>query len=343
MKKLYTLLFSIVAVSASAQMPTMFGTDAEDGQIYQEYTLIDHGAVSSVRFMAQNAIAEGDAEWNFFTGNYDPTWRPYLADDTLSGYNAVIDPSVESASARFNSAAGLGTGQPGRMPAVQAGYYYTAIIQNGTGDNFMSIVETDFAPVAIDTIIVSPENPTVQDDILITVQLDQAMMLSPGEHVFIRASVDGYATSFFFEITNFTNGVGTYTVPAGTVPAGTTVSHYGLVTNQSTPDATTIDYFTLFFENLGGTNYEFTVSGTTVGVEDAVLEYGITQANGQISVKNTADLKTIELISIDGKVVANTSVVGNSSTLNVANLRSGIYVLNLYGDVEMSSVKLFID
>ena len=71
MKKLYTFCLSLLAVSAIAQ-PTMFGTDAEDGQVYQEYTLINHGEVSSVRFMAQNDIPASVAEWQFFTGNYDP-------------------------------------------------------------------------------------------------------------------------------------------------------------------------------------------------------------------------------------------------------------------------------
>jgi hypothetical protein len=168
------------------------------------------------------------------------------------------------------------------------------------------------------------------------------MMLSPGEHVFIRASVDGYVNSFFFEITNFTNGVGTYTVPAGTILAGTTVSHYGLVTNQAFPDAATIDYFTLFFENLGGANYEFTVSAVT-GVEDVKAEYGIIQNNNTITVKNTDGVQTIELISIDGKRVASTSVVGGATSIQTENLPSGIYILNLIGRDEAQSVKLYVD
>ena len=329
----------LIATTGFAQVPTNLGTNAEDGILYQTYNLIDHGAVSSVRFQAQNAIAEGDGNWEFYTGDYMNNWRPYAADDTLSGFNMMIDPSLETASARYNSNYG---GATGKLPAIQAGYYYTAIVQTGTGDNFMSIVETDFAPVAIDTIIVSPENPTVADNITITVELDGAMMLSPGEHVFIRASVDGYVNSFFFEITNFSNGVGTYTVPAGTVPAGTTVSHYGLVTNQAVPDAATIDYFTLFFENLGGANYEFTVSAVT-GVEDVKAEYGIIQNNNTITVKNTNGVQAIELISIDGKRVASTSVVGGATSIQTENLPSGIYILNLIGRDDAQSVKLYVD
>lgn len=340
MKKLYTIFIGLMTVSAVAQVPTNFGSNAEDGIIYQTYNLIDHGVVSSVRFQAQNSIPEGQGTWEFYTGNYNPVWRPYLPDDTLSGFDAIIDPSIETASARFNT--NPPGGATGLLPAIQAGYYYTAIVQTGTGDNFMSIVETDFAPVAIDTIIVSPENPTVADNITVTVELDGAMMLSPGEHVFIRASVDGYVNSFFFEITNFTNGVGTYTVPAGTILAGTTVSHYGLVTNQAFPDAATIDYFTLFFENLGGANYEFTVSAVT-GVEDVKAEYGIIQNNNTITVKNTDGVQAIELISIDGKRVASTSVAGGATSIQTENLPSGIYILNLIGRDDAQSVKLYVD
>lgn len=339
MKKLSTLFFSLLTVAAVAQVPTNFGSNAEDGILYQTYNLIDHGTVSSVRFQAQNAIAEGDGTWEFYTGDYMNNWRPYTADDTLSGFDAIIDPSAETASARYNSNYG---GETGKLPAVQAGYYYTAIVQTGAGDNFMSIIETDFSPVAIDTIIVSPENPTVQDNITITVQLDGAMMLSQGEHVFIRASADGYVSSFFFEITNFSNGVGTYTVPAGTIPAGTTINHYGLVTEESVPDAATIDYFTLFFANNGGNNFEFTVSAVT-GIEDVEAEYGIIQSNKSIAVRNTDGIQTIELISIDGKLAANTAVTGGSTSISTEGLAKGVYVLNLIGREKVESLKLFVD
>jgi hypothetical protein len=341
MKTLFTFCISVLTLTAFAQVPTNFGTDAEDGILYQEYNLIDHGAVSSVRFQAQNAIPAGDAEWSFFTGNYDPTWRPYTADDTLSGFNSIIDPSVESASARYNS--GLGIGEPGRLPEIQAGYFYTAIIENGTGNNSMSIVETDFAPVAIDTIIISPENPLFQDDITITVELDGAMMLSPGEHVFVRASLDGYLSSFFFEISNFSNGVGTGVIPGGTIPYSTVVSYYGLVTNQSTPDPTTVDYFTLFFENLGGLNYEFETFDVTVGIEDVAEQYGIIVRENVIEVRNTEDVQSIELVSLDGRVITTVAANGSgAASINTTELSAGTYIINLISATERASAKVFV-
>lgn len=340
MKTLYTLGLILITGVAFSQVPTNFGSDAEDGITYQQYNLIDHGTVSSVRFMAQNAVTEGVAKWEFFTGNYEHNWRPYTADDTLSAYNTFIDPSIETASARYNSSFGGGTG---RLPAVQAGYYYTAIVGNSaTADNFMSIVETDFEPVAIDTVYITPTNPTTADDIVFTVELDGALSLSPGEYVYLRSSVDGYATSQFADVNNFSNGVGTFTVPGGTIPAGTTINYYALVTNVGSPESVNIDYFTLFFGNNGGNNYEFTVSAVT-GIEDLKAEYGIAQANELITVKNTDDLQAIELVSIDGKVVSSIAVNGGIQTLSTTGFTKGVYVLNLILADRVQSVKLFID
>ncbi len=338
MKTLFTFCISLLTVSAFAQVPTNFGSNAEDGITYQTYNLIDHGAVSSVRFMAQNSIAEGDGTWEFYTDNYNFTWRPYFADDTLSAFDAVIDPTVETASARYNA----NGGQTGKLPAVQAGYYYTAIVQDGGGDNFMSIIETDFDPVVIDTVYNTPTEPTELDGITITVELDGALDLSVGEHVFIRASFDGYASSIFTEVTNFSNGVGSIFLPAGTVPAGTTINYYALVTEESSLDNETVDYFTLFFGNNSGNNYEFTVSSVT-GVEDVAVEYGLTQTNETITLTKTDNLNTVELVSLNGSTVATRSVNGGAVTISTQGLTTGIYMLRLAGADSVQSMKVRID
>jgi hypothetical protein len=338
MKKLYTFCLGLLTVSAVAQVPTNLGSNAEDGFTYVNYPLIDHGVVSSYRFMAQNSIPAGDGTWEFFTDNYNFSWRPYFADDTLSSYNAIIDPAVETASARYNA----NGGQTGKLPAVQAGYYYTAIVQDGGGDNLMSIIETDFNPVTINTIDHSPADPLVTDNITITVTLLNALTLSAGEHVFVRASVDGYTSSIFTEITNFSNGTGSITIPAGTIPTGTTVNYYVLVTAEASPVHETIDYFTLFFGNNSGSNYEFTVSQVT-GIEDAISEFGIVNSNGNIRIANTSGLNRIELIGLDGKMVVSQAVNGAIVNLNTETLAKGVHALNLIGADVRSSVKLFID
>ncbi|MCF8277724.1 MAG: T9SS type A sorting domain-containing protein [Flavobacteriales bacterium] len=342
MKKIYSFCLVLMAASGFAQVPTNFGSNAEDGISYQTYNLIDHGVVSSVRFQAQNAIQAGDGTWEFFTGNYDPVWRPYSANDTLSSFNAIIDPTLETASARLNTQA-LGGGATGLLPAIQAGYYYTTIIQDGGGDNFMSIIETAFSPVAIDTVYNSPTSPTEADNVTVTVELANALVLSPGEHLFIRSSVDGYSSSNFLEVTNFANGVGTVTVPAGVIPAGTTVSYYALVTEETNPVAETIDYFTLFFGNNSGNNYEFTVSAVTA-IEDVTTEFGIARTLDGIIIQNAAELKSVELVSVDGKQVYAQTVNGQSQISIAANhLPTGIYVLKLSCADFQKSTKIMVD
>ena len=343
MKTLFTLGLILISGLAFSQVPTNFGSNAEDGITYQTYNLIDHGSVSSVRFQAQNEIAEGDGTWEFYTDNYNQTWRPYDLEDTLIGYDTFVDPIVETSSARYNSF--LGGGETGKLPAVQAGYYYTAIVgNNATADNFMSIIETDFNPVVIDTVYNTPTEPTEIDEITITVELYGSLTLNPGEHLFIRAAVNADFTisPAFLEVTNFSNGVGTVTIPAGQISAGITSHYYALVTEEASPVHETIDYFTLFFGNNGGNNYEFTVSSVT-GIEDVNADFGIVQANGTITVKNTTDLNAIELISIDGRVVAISFVNGGVASLQTTELTKGIYVLNLIGNDKSQSVKLFVD
>ena len=325
-----------------AQVPTNFGTNAEDGIIYQTYNLIDHGVVSSVRFQAQNTVPEGQGTWEFFTGSYDPVWRPYAANDTLSAFNTLIDPALESASARFNTQAG-GGGAIGLLPAVQAGYYYTAIVQTGTADNFMSIVETDFQPVAIDTVYITPANPTLADDVTFTVELDGFNSLSPGEHVFIRASPDFSIQSSYVEVTNFSNGTGTAIVSAGSIPAGIPIQYYALVTAEADPEAVDdIDYFTLYFANNSGANFQFTVSSVT-GIEDVIADFGVVQTNGTISVRNASELTALELISMDGKVVYSEATSGSLAQINTTGMTKGVYVLNLLGNDNKYQTKLFID
>lgn len=339
MKKLYTFGLFLLAGTTMAQLPTNFGSNAADGINYATYNLINHGVVSSVRFQAQNSIAEGDGTWEFYTGDYMNNWRPYTADDTLSGFDAVIDPAIETASARYNSNYG---GQTGKLPAIQAGYYYTCIIEDNAGDSKMSIIETDFNPVQISDITQIPTDPTTADDIVITVTLGNALALSPGEHVFLRYSLDGFTTSDFLEVTNFSNGSGVFTIPGGTVPPGITVTYYGLVTEEATPVHETIDYFTLFFANNSGANYAFTVSAVT-GIDEVNSEFGIAQTASEVIVKNVNALSTVDLISMDGRLVSSNAVNGQTQvTISTQSLSTGIYTLVFKGNGLQKSAKIAV-
>lgn len=326
MKQIYTLLFGLMAISAAAQQPAWLGTDVGDGIVYTEYQMFDHGVVSSYRVMAQNTVADTSLEWNFITaaGDYSINWRPYNVGEVYSGYNMIIDPSIETASARYNSGFG---GQPCSLAGVQAGYYYTFVIENNElADNRMCINETDFDPVAMDTVYHSPELPTATDMVTFTVELDGSMMPSVGEHVFIRYSIDGFATSEFAEITNFSNGVGTVTVPA--FAADTTVSYYALSTAVATPDPATIDFFTLYFGNNVNQNYSFTVQAIT-SIEEKENAISIIAQPGQVKVSGISNQAKIVILDIEGKVVLSDRINGASGVVSTTGLSAGAYFVSV--------------
>lgn len=319
-----------------AQQPAWVGTNLADGIVYSEYQMFDHGVVSSYRVMAQNAVADSSLEWNFITAanDYSTNWRPYSAGQVYGAFNSIVDPVTETSSARYNSGSG---GQPGVIAEIQAGYYYTIVVENNeTADNLMCINETDFNPVIMDTIHHSPIIPTESDMVTFTVELDGSMMSSIAEHVFIRYSIDGFATSDFAEITNFAGGVGTVTVPA--FAADATVVYYALSTAEAVPDPATIDYFTLYFGNNVNQNYQFTVSSIT-DIFEAKQEVGILTFPGFIRFSGIDGQANASLIDMTGKIVLQQSVQTNSN-LTTSGLPSGTYMVQID---EISSKKIVIN
>lgn len=297
--------------------------------------MFDHGVVSSYRVQAQNTVADSSLEWNFITaaGDYSINWRPYTAGEVYSGYNMIIDPAIETASARYNTGSG---GQPCVMAGVQAGNYYTFIVENNeTADNRMNIVETTFDPVMIDTVYHSPDPVTENDIVTITVELDGSMMPSIGEHVFIRYTFDGWQTSDFGEVTNFSNGVGTWS-PGGTVPADTTVEYYALSTTQSVPDHATIDFWTLFFGNNANANYSYVVQ-TVTSIEENKSEVSMRVSEGQLLIRGLERSASVLLMDMNGKVVLEESISVGAS-VPVSHLSKGIYLCNVDGKVNRKIV-----
>lgn len=336
MKHIFTLAFIVASIGAFAQQPSYVGTDVADGVIYTEYALLDHGVVSSYRIMAQNTVSDTSLEWNFIAaaGDYSLNWRPYNTGEVYSGFNAIIDPATDPASARYNSGFG---GQPCAVASVQAGMYYTFIVENNElADNRMNIVETDFDPVVMDTVYHSPEMPTSSEMVTFTVELDGSMMPSVGEHIFIRYSIDGFATSSFAEITNFAAGVGSVQVPA--FAEDTTVTYYALSTNQAAPDAATIDFWTLYFGNNANQNYSFTVPIVT-GIEENDDSELIISDN-RISISNGPSNGQLELFDITGKRVSTTSF--NSRMTMDIDLTSGLYVARILNGPELISTRKFV-
>ena len=153
-KRLFLLwILALTGIIAIGQ-PAVLGTQAVNGT-YTTYNLTSTGLFRQARVQATSSAAASARNWEFTLGTaatpvYTTNWRPYTAGQTISGYNVFIDPATATASARYNTSSG---GQSGLMPAVTAGNYYTFDISiNAAINNYMSILETGYNPVTINTV-----------------------------------------------------------------------------------------------------------------------------------------------------------------------------------------------
>jgi hypothetical protein len=289
MKRLLLVVATCIAICTQIHaQPTVLGTQLANGS-YTTYDLALRGAVRAVKINATSGASSGARNWEFATGtaastNYSTNWRPYTSSQTLSGYNAQIDPASAAASARYNTSFG---GASGLLPAVTNGNYYTVIVgQNATANNFMSILQTSFNPVSISSVTRDFTTPTNQQAPTVTANLSGS--LSSGEYIFIRywtnASNSGSSNA---SLATMSGSGSTYTFQLPAIPANQTMSYYVFTTNNAAPSNSTVDYFTLNLNNNSNSNYTYTASGTTA--------FSMKFIDG-----TTSDWTSSDLISNDG-------------------------------------------
>jgi hypothetical protein len=94
-----------------------------------------------------------------------------------------------------------------------------------------------------------------------TISLTISAAKSPEEHVYLRYSMNAFATSYAAEAT-MTGTSGTAQIPG--YPDGTVVEYYAFTSTES-PVQDNFDLYTIHFQNNGGTNYTYTVgSGPSI-------------------------------------------------------------------------------
>lgn len=248
-----------------AQVPTNLGTTIfSNSGAYTTYSLTQVGGFKQYRSTATNNGAASTRQWEFYsttTANYYYNWRPYNAGLTLANFNQVIDPTTDAASARYNSNYG---GATGLLPAVTSGRTYTFNIANSTGNagtsgnsgygNLMAVLETAYTPRTITAV----SNPGGQAQGQIsTITATPSGTLSTGEYLWLRYSVDNFATSSTVLMT----GSGTtYTADIPAQALGATVKYYVLSAPVNTGVThTTADMLTLNLLNNSNNNYSFQV------------------------------------------------------------------------------------
>jgi hypothetical protein len=153
------------------------------------------------------------------------------------------------------------------------GKYYTTRIKNvGYVSTNVIIMETDSAPVNFGSVLPvqqSPASNAVQANNVVDVMVTLDHERSPQEKVYIRYTIDNWATSQAVAV-NFstpTDIVGHASIPAQS--AGTTVAYYAMTTTYDvTLGVGDYDLITLKQETNAGANYEYTVLFPPVGTAD---------------------------------------------------------------------------
>ena len=261
------LAASLVALGLSAPavaQPTwLTGTIASSTPA--NYALTDLGTSRQARVQATAAQAAGTtaATWSFAVGGGTPdlttNWRPTTAAQAIPAYNQLIDPSVSTGSARYNTASG---GAPGRLLATTSGRYYTFnITENAGSDNFMAVLETSYEPANITHVQRDPAVPTSNVAVKVTAAIS-ANNSGSNETVYLRYSTDGFASSTI--LTMVTDG--STTLRSATIPAqgaGATVDYYVFTAPVTTGvTSANADMLTLKLNNAGGQNYRYTYTGS---------------------------------------------------------------------------------
>ena len=270
-KRLFLLwILALTGITAIGQ-PAVLGTQAVNGT-YSTYNLSATGLFRQARVQATSSAFAGTRNWEFTLGTaatpvYTTNWRPYTAGQTISGYNVFIDPATATASARYNTSSG---GQSGLMPAVTAGNFYTFDISiNAAINNYMSILETSYNPVTINTLTATTPLNT-NNSVLVTITT--SALPNSGENFFVRYSTDNNFTTSTISQCSFNGTTATALIPC--FPGGTTVYYYAFSSNKTAVQLNTdalinqsaYDMGTLNIINNGGPNYSYVQgSGTNFG------------------------------------------------------------------------------
>ena len=259
-----------------AQTPNAIGTDIDNGS-YAVHTFTLVGNLSSqYRVQASSSAASGVRKLEFpeNTGSFVNVWRAYTGGNVLGGFNTMIDPVTQAASARYNSSPG---GSGILLPAITAGNYYSINIMHnrGNANDTMAVLETAYNPVSIVSATQTPAGSSVSSLCPVTVTAILSATPNANEFIYLRYSLNNFANASNVVAMSVSNDTATATIPA--LPGGTGVQYYifsspvgAMLTSGQASGY--YDCLTLNFNNNTGANYVYNVSSTaTPSVSIAAL------------------------------------------------------------------------
>ncbi|MFY8021588.1 MAG: PKD domain-containing protein [Bacteroidia bacterium] len=267
LKPLLFFIFCHLSLGIIAQ-PSVLGTNIFTGS-FSNYNLTQLGKVRQYRAQTSISYTSGLGEWLFCRGtasspDYSIKWNPYTSGQIIPGFNTVINPSVSTGSARYNTA-GAGGGANGQVPAITSGRYYTFNVgDNQFIDNYMAVWETTFNPVSIISTSQSPTTVCSNGD-SITISVLTSSSPNSAEKIYLRYTRDSSFTPSFLAELSFSGSLGTVKIPV--LNSGDTIRYYifssMLNTTQLAPGGvvseTNCDMSTLAMNNNSNTNFRFII------------------------------------------------------------------------------------
>ncbi|MDD3876907.1 MAG: T9SS type A sorting domain-containing protein [Bacteroidales bacterium] len=249
------LLSLLITAQVLSQPANWFGDlSTANNSLFVNATMNDRGVTMSTPALPAT-ITKTNAKFLFNTlpNIYNPKWTGSSTD------------KVRILNSKLSAAAFYGEDvfwQEDFEIDITDGLYYTFVVgKNSLSNNDMSILETNFNPVSINTVSQNPITTNVfsTDNVVVTANLSQ--VAHTGEFIFLRYTTDAWNSSSFLPMTSSGSGVYTCTIPA--MNQGTHIRYYILSTITNTPSHSDIDYLTLKLNNNSALNYEYMIQGLT--------------------------------------------------------------------------------
>ncbi|MBS1731994.1 MAG: hypothetical protein JST02_01740, partial [Bacteroidetes bacterium] len=352
---LFRLLFAVLALSSlflannAFAQPAAMSINQDVSGTYTNTAMSLQGGAFRARFQENGTgTSSGTRNWQFNADGYFNTWGVLSTNGsssvTLSGYNSVVVPNAATASANFEG--GPGYNSKGRLPATQANFYYTYNIMKGSSyaSQSMSVLETSFNPVSLNTV---SQSMGVYGGRLVTITTSGTP--NAGENIFVRYTTNGFTTSTIIQAT------GSGSTWSATIPWQTSaVTFYVYSSNRSKSaidaDVTSLstqevhDLSTLNLNNSAGANYTYTPltgniivsatggstsgtyssitgasgslfaalnAGTHTGTVTALITADITTETGTTSLNNLVALTSLGIQPLGARTVSGAVTAGN--------------------------------
>ncbi|UEG49488.1 T9SS type A sorting domain-containing protein [Ferruginibacter lapsinanis] len=236
---------------------------------------------STLMFRAQKTGGSSkQVLFNTAAGNYSPKWTASSGTDYTKN-------------SRITNGAVYNGGSDIYFASTTNNYYTFVIGSNNSSSNDFSILETTYNPTTFSSAPTqSPTSGSVVAGNNVTVTVSLSADPQSGEYAYVRYSSDNFASDYnVVQVTGFSSGVGTATIPAAFNTAGKTVSYYVFTSNSSSPAAANADYLALRVQTQSGENgsiWSYTVASATPA---AVTLSGIsTIAAANIATASTSNI-----------------------------------------------------